>query len=41
MTSYSDTPVIVTLLAIPQGVTVSEEVCMIFICMSMIMEFVN
>ena len=27
MTGYSDTPLTVTLFAIPKGVTVSEEVC--------------
>ena len=29
MTGYSDTPLIVTLLAAPKGVTVSEEVCIV------------
>ena len=28
MTGYSDTPLIVTLLAAPKGVTVCEEVCL-------------
>ena len=31
MTGYSDTPLIVTLLAAPKGVTVSEEVCIVIL----------